>query len=128
MIKSGRSIYFLCQNMRHNKNKHSAWVWCSACNAFIFGYGMAFYFIMQSSFEKISKNSPFFLSQRGNPPSALILFILTAAASHSKNKILRNCRYDNAFVCKSQLYLSFCFFMQRSITMASTDVTKRYFR
>ena len=40
---------------------------------------MVIYFIIQSSFEKISKNSPCIPSLRGNPPSA-ILFILTAGA------------------------------------------------
>ena len=37
-IKSGSYIvywYFLCQNMRNNKNKHSGEVSCCACNAFI---------------------------------------------------------------------------------------------
>ena len=55
--------------------------------SFSFGYGVVFYFIMQSSFEKISKNSPCFPSQRGNLSSA-ILFILTAAAAitaHTKS-------------------------------------------
>ena len=48
---------------------------------------MVIYFIMQSSFEKISKNSPCFPSQRGNPLSA-ILFVLRAAAAitpHTKS-------------------------------------------
>ena len=46
----------------------------------MFGYGVVIYFIMQSLFEKISKNKPFFPSQWGNLSSA-ILFILTAAAA-----------------------------------------------
>ena len=53
----------------------------------MFGYGVVIYFTIQSSFEKISKNSPYFPSQRGNPPSA-ILFILTAATAitpHTKS-------------------------------------------
>ena len=47
---------------------------------FIFGYGVVVYFIMQSSFEKISKNAPCFHSQRGYPPPTIV-FILTAAAA-----------------------------------------------
>ena len=58
--------------------------WDSGDRSLPFGllvdHGVVIYFIMQSSFEKISKNSPSFPSQRGNPPSA-IMFILTAAAA-----------------------------------------------
>ena len=56
-------------------------------NRFIFGHGVVIYFIMQSLFEKISKDSPCFHSKRGNPTSA-ILFILTVAAAiipHTKS-------------------------------------------
>ena len=52
----------------------------SMLNLFIFGHGMVIYLIVQSLFEKISKNSPYFSSQRGNLPSA-ILFSLTVAAA-----------------------------------------------
>ena len=46
----------------------------------MFGYREVINFIMESSFEKINKNTPCFPSQQGNPPSA-ILFIMTAAAA-----------------------------------------------
>ena len=52
----------------------------SVINRFIFGHGVVIYFIMQSLFENISKNSTCFHSKRGNLTSA-ILFVLTVGSA-----------------------------------------------
>ena len=45
----------------------------------VFGYGVVIYYIMQSSFEKISKTSPCFPSKRGNLQSAILFMLSTAS-------------------------------------------------
>ena len=92
-----RRVWYIVNNYPLTKNKliqrarfhraHSSVYVPSVINRFIFGYGMVIYFIMQSSFEKISKTHPVFLLKEKNPISAL-LFIFTAAAAitpHTKS-------------------------------------------
>ena len=97
----------------------------SVINQFIFGYGVVIYFMMQSSFKKISKNSPCLPSQRGNLQST-ILFILTVAAAitpHTKSYEIA-AMMMHSFVKFNFSSPSVCL---RNATKASSNVIKCYF-
>ena len=75
---------------------------------------MVIYFIMQSSFEKISKNSPCFPSKRGNLQSAILFMLSTAAAIITQKKKKKKNPYEisamsiHAIVKLNFSHLSLC--------------------
>ena len=79
---------------------------------------MVIYFVMQSLFEKTSKNSPCFPCKQGNPTSA-ILFIFTVAAA-----IILHTKSDEivAMAMHPILKLNFLIFLFVYVTLSNNGI------